>query len=480
MKYHVKTYGCQMNERDSECIGVLLAEYGHERAENESDADVVIVNTCSVREKAEAKALGKLGLLVSGARDGGKKIVGASGCMVQRLRHEIFMKVPGLGFAVGPRNIHELPRVLERVRSGARSVLAVTDDDEPPTALSGHEPGSPTAFVNILFGCNFRCAFCIVPAVRGREWSRPAADVVSEVSALAAAGTREVTLLGQSVMSYGRRNPVWPDDAISPRGFTEPLPRLLEILNDLEGLERIRFTSGHPVGCTEELTRAMASLPAVCDHLHLPVQSGSDRVLRLMRRGYTVDVYRRAVAELRKAVPSVAVTTDVIVGFPSETEEEFEQTRAFMDEIGFDNAFVFKYSPRSGTAAEEWDDDVPAEEKLRRNRVLLADQDERASRANAGIEGSIVSVLAEGQSARNPSTWSGRTTTNKIVVFEPPERIQAGELLSVEIDRTTSQALYGKVCDRESHEQSVVNDVDRGDRPRDPVRTVPACSEQGA
>ena len=480
MKFHVKTYGCQMNERDSECIGVLLAEHGHERAVGESDADVVIVNTCSVREKAEAKALGKLGLLVAGAGSGGPPIVGAAGCMVQRLRHGIFRKVPGLGFAVGTRSMHELPRVLERVRLGARSVLAVTEDDGPPAVLSGHEPGNPTAFVNILFGCNFRCSFCIVPAVRGREWSRPAADVVREVSALAAAGTREVTLLGQSVMSYGRRNPVWPENATSPLGFAEPLPRLLEALNDIEGVDRIRFTSGHPSGCTAELARAMASLPAVCDHLHLPVQSGSDRILKRMRRGYTVDAYRRAVAAIRAAVPSVAVTTDIIVGFPTETEEEFEQTRAFMDEIGFDNAFVFKYSPRSGTAAEAWDDDVPKEEKLRRNRVLLADQDERARRRNAGLEGSVVEVLAEGASARNPATWSGRTTTNKIVVFDPPEGVAAGDRVAVRIDRSTAQALYGTVCDRESHEQPGVNDDDRGDRARDRVRAVPADSGQGA
>jgi tRNA-2-methylthio-N6-dimethylallyladenosine synthase len=355
--------------------------------------------------------------------------------------------VPGLDFAVGPRRLARLPAVLDLVAHGHPPVVETEGealDAEAAGSLDEHLPGDVAAFVNILYGCDRGCTYCVVPAVRGHEYSRPAAEVVAEIGRLAAAGVKEVTLLGQSVMSYGRAGEVWPAGAPpSPRGFREPLPRLLEAAGAVPGIRRLRFTSGHPSGCTEELARAMAELEPVCAHLHLPLQSGSNRILDRMRRGYSRDEYRRAVDRIRARVPGLAVTTDIIVGFPSETAAEFEETSRFMDEIDFDNAFIFKYSPRPGTPAEAWDDDVPAEEKLRRNKVLLAEQDRRAGAHNAALVGATVEVLAEGVSLRSAERWTGRTRTNKIVAFEPEGQIRAGDIVSVDIARATAQTLYG-------------------------------------
>jgi tRNA-2-methylthio-N6-dimethylallyladenosine synthase len=430
-----------MNERDSEAVASLLMEHGFAPAAVEADADLVIVNTCSVRGKAEDKALGKLGLLTARKRDCPQLLVGAMGCMVQRLGSSIFERVADLDFAVGPAALPRLPAILEQVVARGGPVLDTGDASE---VLAGHG-GSVCAFVTILLGCDRHCAYCIVPRVRGSERSRPAADIVSEVRRLAAKGTREVTLLGQSVMAYGRRQAVWPEASESGRGFVEPLPRLLEAVCEVPGVARVRFTSGHPSGCTDELARAMRELGPVCGHLHLPLQSGADRVLGLMRRGYTADGYREAVARLRAAVPAIALTTDIIVGFPTETGEEFEMTRAFMEEIGFDNAYIFKYSPRDGTPAAALKDDVSDDEKRRRNRVLLDDQERRSLRRNERFVGRRVEVLVEGVSLRNAARWSGRTRGNRIVVFEPAPGAEAGDCVTVVVDRAMPQTLYGSV-----------------------------------
>jgi len=434
-----------MNMRDADSVVALLVRHGLTLSDTEDAADVVIVNTCSVRGKAEDKALGKLGLLVAGKRGRPGRLVGAMGCMVQRLQEKLFDRVPGLDFAVGTQRISRIPAIIDLVREDGGPVLEAAEGEDDVEALTGHAESGTSAFVNILFGCDRRCSYCIVPAVRGREWSRSGERVVSEVRQLAENGIREVTLLGQSVMSYGRKNAVWPESHCSAMGLGEPLPRLLESVSGIGGIERVRFTSGHPSGCTQELARAMSQLPPVCEHLHLPVQSGSDRILKLMRRGYLSDDYRWAAARLRSKMPGMGLTTDIIVGFPSESEEEFEQTRAFMDEIGFDNAFIFKYSPRPGTPAEELADDVPDAEKMRRNQVLLADQDRRARQINAGYVGRTVEVLVEGVSLRNAEKWCGRTRTNKIVVFDPQPDLKAGDLVHVVIDRAMPQTLYGEI-----------------------------------
>jgi tRNA-2-methylthio-N6-dimethylallyladenosine synthase len=450
MKFHVITYGCQMNVRDSEAVSALLMRQGYERAEGEPDADIIVINTCSVRGKAEAKALGKLGLLVADSRrNHPDRVVGVMGCMVQRLGEELFKKVPGLGFGIGTHALSRLPLVLQEVFEGKSPVLDVGEEDDPE-ALTGHIEGDLAAFVNILLGCDRRCTYCIVPHVRGQEWSRPADSVVEEVRELVTKGVREVTLLGQSVMNYGRRNEVWPEGSTSPGGYEAPFPRLLEAVDAIDGIERVRFTSGHPSGCTPELTRAMSELPSVCEHLHLPLQSGSDPILKQMRRGYTADQFRQAAQALQTAVPGVALSTDIIVGFPGETGEDFERTRSFMDEIGFDNAFIFKYSPRSGTPAAEWPDDVSDEEKMRRNQVLLEDQTRRVEAINAALVGQRVNVLVEGPSLRNAARWSGRTRTNKVVVFEPLPDVERGACVDVAVERVTATTLYGTVDRGES------------------------------
>lgn len=447
MKVHIKTYGCQMNERDTEMVSALLRRAGYGVTRDENEADVVLVNTCSVRGKAEDKALGKLGLLIASKREHPCRIVGVMGCMVQRMKAEIFRKLPGLDFAVGTHRLLTVPSVLDRVKSGQRPVIDAAE------SRTGHDPrayeqGRVSAFVNILFGCNRRCSYCIVPTVRGNECSRPASEIIKEVRCLAAGGVREVTLLGQSVMAYGRANRVWEDGYSSPMGFVEPLPRLLEALDVIPGIKRVRFTPGHPGGCSAEIIDAMHNIKSVCHHLHLPLQSGSDRILELMHRGYTINEYRQVVARLRAAIPTLALTADVIVGFPSEAEKDFELTRAFLHEISFDNVFVFKYNARPGTPAAGLRDDVSAEEKLRRNHVVLTDQNRRSLAKNQNLLGSSVEVLVTGQSRRNVLRWTGRTTGNTIVVFENQTGLKPGDMVEVQIDKATAQTLYGKVLSR--------------------------------
>ena len=444
-----------MNVRDSEAVEALLSAAGHVRVPEESDAELVIVNSCTVRDMAERKAVGKCGNLIAvkegrGRRrgaDGRVRVVGLMGCAVKRLGADVFKALPGLDFAVGPRRFGTIPRLVERCLAGETRLLELPDDDEVPAGMDAH--GAATSFqsyVTILLGCDNRCSYCIVPEVRGHEYSRPAREVVAEVRALAARGVKEVCLLGQSVLRYGVRNKAWsPDDPPSPGGYAEAFPRLLEALSAIDGLERIRFTSAHPKGCTDELVRAYAEFPKVCRHLHLPVQSGSDRVLAEMGRHYTRAEYLAAVARRRAFDPKFAVTTDVIVGYPGETEADFEATRSLMDEAGFDNAFVFKYSPRPGTRAAALPDDVPTAEKERRDQVLLADQQRRGQTRNDRLVGSVREVLAEGPSLRNAARWSGRDGGNRIVAFAPARPLAAGETVRVRIIEAHPQILIGEM-----------------------------------
>ena len=452
MKFLVHTYGCQMNVRDSEAVEALMLAAGYEKAADESEADIVIVNSCTVRDMAERKAVGKCGNLIAAKEGRGKtiaphvKIVGLMGCAVKRMGADVFKSLPKLDFAVGPRRFGVIPRLVERCLAGETRILELPDDNEVPTGMDAHGVTSFQSFVTVLLGCDNRCSYCIVPDVRGHEYSRPAREVVAEVRALAARGVKEVCLLGQSVLRYGVRNAAWgPDDPPSPGGYTEAFPRLLEALNAIDGLVRIRFTSAHPKGCTDELVRAYAAFPKVCRHLHLPVQSGSDRVLKEMGRHYTRAEYLAAVAKLRAFDSEFAVTTDVIVGYPGETEEDFEATRALMEEAGFDNAFVFKYSPRPGTRSAALPDDVPTEEKERRDQVLLADQQVRGQARNDRLVGTVREVLVEGPSLRNAARWSGRDSGNRIVVFEPSRPVRIGDLVQVRIREAHPQILIGEL-----------------------------------
>ena len=455
-----------MNVRDSEAVAALLDAAGHVRADGEADAELVIVNSCTVREMAERKAIGKCGNLIALKEGRGRasrvagtatanrvKIVGLMGCAVKRLGADVFKALPHLDFAAGPRRFGLIPYLAERCLAGETRILELPDEDEVPAGLDAHPDisrnGTSAAFqsyVTILLGCDNRCSYCIVPDVRGHEYSRPAREVVAEVKALAERGVREVCLLGQSVLRYGMRNKAWTDgDAPSPGGYVEPFPRLLEALNAIPGLRRIRFTSAHPKGCTDELVRAYREFPKVCRHLHLPVQSGSDRILDEMGRHYTRAEYLAAVRKLREFDPEFSVTTDVIVGYPGETEKDFGETRSLMDEAGFDNAFIFKYSPRPGTRSAALEDDVSADEKERRDQVLLEDQERRGLQRNERLVGSVREILAEGPSLRNVERWSGRDSGNRIVVFTPPAGIKSGDMVHVEITEAHPQTLFGNV-----------------------------------
>ena len=422
-----------MNVRDSEAVESLMLAAGHEKATCESDAEIVIVNSCTVRQKAEEKAVGKSGNMIAAG-----KITGMMGCAVKRMGEDVFKRLPKLHFAVGPRAFGLIPKI---VNEGRYPVLEL-GEDVVPVGMDAHVDAGWQSFVTVLLGCDNRCSYCIVPDVRGHEYSRPAREVVAEVAALAKRGVKEVCLLGQSVLRYGIRNKAWDD------GEGEAFPRLLRALNGIDGLERIRFTSAHPKGCTDELIQVYRDCPKVCRHLHLPVQSGSDRVLAEMGRRYTRAEYLAAVAKLREFDPEFAVTTDVIVGYPGETAEDFEATRSLMEEAGFDNAFVFKYSPRPGTRSAALEDDVPKEEKERRDQVLLADQELRGQKRNDKLIGTVREVLFEGPSKRKADRFSGRDGGNRIVVWDKPENCSAalipGDKVKLEILQAHPQILIGR------------------------------------
>ncbi|MEI6809240.1 MAG: tRNA (N6-isopentenyl adenosine(37)-C2)-methylthiotransferase MiaB [bacterium] len=446
MKAHIRTYGCQMNVRDSEAVSALLLGCGYEIVQDEAEADVIIVNTCSVRDNAENKALGKLRELIYSRRDHPGRIVGAIGCMAQRAREELFTKAKGLDFAIGPRRLASLPSVIETVRRGEGPVLDVLETEERHESLSGHSNTGVTAFVTVVEGCSRGCTYCVVPAARGPETSRPIEHILTETRSVVSAGAVDITLLGQSVASYGRRtSSAVFDQHTSPLGLKEPFPRLLESVSQIPGIKRLRFISNHPSGITDELITVMRHTPSVCEHIHLPLQSGSDRLLGLMNRGYSVAEYRDAVHRLRSSIPGLAVTTDIIVGFPTETESDFNATRSFMEEIQFDNSYIFKYSPRPRTTAARWPDDVSQETKLIRNRIILEDQDRVGLRINQKLIGHEVEVLIEGTSLRNSTRWSGRTRTGKIVIVEAVDTMSGPCMAMVRIERAMPQTLYGTV-----------------------------------
>ena len=430
MKFWIHTYGCQMNVRDSEAVEALLEAAGHVKASGEEEADVVIVNSCTVRQKAEEKAIGKSGYLCSTG-----KVVGLMGCAVKRLGADVFKRLPKLSFAVGPRRFGLIPKILA---DGEYPRLELGGDDvpdgldaHPVTARSGTF-AAVQSYVTVMVGCDNRCSYCIVPDVRGHEYCRPADEIVAEVRCLAGRGVREVCLLGQSVLRYR-----------SPDGTK--FPALLRRLQEIDGLARIRFTSAHPNGCDDELLAAYRDCPKVCRHIHLPVQSGSDRILADMGRRYTRAEYLSAVARMRGFDPEFAVTTDVIVGYPGETEKDFEATRSLLDEAGMDNSFVFKYSPRPGTRAAAKPDDVPQEEKERRDQVLLADQERRGLERNSRLVGTVREVMVEGPSKRNKSRLAGRDSGNRIVVWDGADAPSAeiGSLVSLRIAEAHPQILVG-------------------------------------
>jgi len=422
-----------MNVRDSEAVAALLVRAGHVPARDEADAELVLINSCTVRQKAEEKAVGKAGNLLAEG-----KIVGMMGCAVKRMGADVFKRLPKLHFAVGPRAFGLIPKIVAE----ARYPVLELGEDAIPQGLDAHPEvrragtfAAVQSYVTVLLGCDNRCSYCIVPDVRGHEYSRPAADVIAEVKCLVERGVKEVCLLGQSVLRYGVRNPAWPD------GKGEAFPRLLRALQEIDGLERIRFTSAHPKGCTDELIAVYRDCPKVCRHLHLPVQSGSDRILAEMGRHYTRAEYLAAADRLHAFDPEFSLTTDVIVGYPGETESDFEETRTLMEAAGFDNSFIFKYSPRPGTRSAALPDDVPTAEKERRDQVLLADQEIRGQRRNERLVGTVREVMAEGPSKRNADRWSGRDSGNRIVVWETRGDERIGALYALRIAEAHPQIL---------------------------------------
>jgi tRNA-2-methylthio-N6-dimethylallyladenosine synthase len=430
MKFLIHTYGCQMNVRDSEALEALLLAAGHEKAADEKSAELVVINSCTVRQKAEEKAVGKAGNLLAEG-----KIVGMSGCAVKRMGKEVFARLPKLHFATGPRMFSMIPSLAARVAAGERGIL-VEGGDEIPQGLDAHPEirragtfAEVQSYVTVMVGCDNRCSYCIVPDVRGSEYSRPAGEIVAEVACLAARGVKEVCLLGQSVLKY--------------KGF----PSLLREIAAIDGIERIRFTSAHPSGCTDELLEVYRDCPKVCRHLHLPVQSGSNRILKAMNRRYTREEYLDAVRKLREFDGEFALTTDIIVGYPGESEEDFELTRSLMEEAGFDNSFIFKYSPRPHTPSAALEDDVAREEKERRDQVLLADQQLRGQRRNDRLVGTVREVLVEGPSKRNSERWSGRDSGNRIVVWDRTGDEKIGEKRRLRIVEAHPQILIGETTE---------------------------------
>lgn len=446
----IKTYGCQMNERDSEQVASMFLAGGYELTKDEAQADVILINTCSVREKAELKALGKMGLLCARPTARPWVVYGFMGCMSQSRAASLFREVPRLDIVTGTQQYHNVYKLCNRL---LRSRLGQTDFEAPrrgahicatqqeegfQNAIRDHLPpaGNCTAFVSIMQGCEMRCSYCIVPSTRGSECSRPEADILQEVQELVDRGVKEVTLLGQIVNRYGKDEPV-----INGRGA---FVRLLEKLNDMDGLERIRFTSPHPIGFRQDLVNAYTYLPKLCSHIHFPMQSGSDRILQLMRRPYKNEKYLRLCEAMREARPDLAITTDIIVGFPGETHEDYLETKAAVERIQFDNAFVFQYSPRRDTVAAAMDNQICLRVKEERNHDLLETVNRIAVARNQALVGTQQTILVEGPSKNNPDRLQGRTSQNKPVII-PGGTAEVGTLVPVRIAECTGFTLYGEV-----------------------------------
>ncbi len=434
-RYHIITQGCQMNVRDSQAMAGLLSGLGYEPADDPSDADVILLNTCTVREGADDKAYGRMGELRQLKRERPGLILGMAGCLVQKDRERVLKRAPWIDVVFGVHNIHRLPELLRQAQDGCQPAYDVwerSDKAQPLPMLPAVRTGTVRGFVNIIHGCNKFCTFCIVPYVRGRERSVPPDDVVTEVRALAAEGFREVTLLGQNVDSYGHD--------LVPR---VDLAHLLERVHDVDGIERIRFTTSHPRDMSQRLIDAVAALPKACEHIHLPVQAGDDGLLRRMHRAYTTAQYRATIDTIRAAMPRASITTDLIVGFPGETEAEFEGTLGLVEQVRFDACNTAMYSPREGTPAAGYVDQVSDEAKRRRLFALNQLQERIAAEINRTLVGGTQEVLVE-QLGRKGGVL-GRTRTNKIVTFEGGAEL-IGRTMPVEIVESGSWVLHGRAA----------------------------------
>jgi tRNA-2-methylthio-N6-dimethylallyladenosine synthase len=428
--YHVTTFGCQMNEHDSERMKGMLESLGYREAGSRDEADVILFNTCSIRETADSRFLGHLGEAKRLKSEDPEKVVGVGGCWAQSVKDEVFQQFPFVDVAFGPGQI---PKLAEFLTSDSLTAQGFFEFE----SFAGHLPMKRErefqAWVQVSVGCNCKCSYCIVPSTRGREVSRDPEDLLREIERVAADGVREVTLLGQNVNSYGRD---------LPKETRTSFSELLRAIDAVEGIERIRYTSPHPKDMREDVIRAHAELPALCEHIHLPLQSGSSRILKAMRRTYDRERYMQRVAMIRELVPDCAITTDIIVGFPGETEDDFRQTLEVVEETRYDGAFTFIYSPRRGTEAADLGEQVPQDVKRERmERLVPLVQRIQAERAQRFV-GRTMEVLVEGRSRTDPDKLRGRTRHNKTVNF--PGLARPGELAQVEITGATSTTLAGE------------------------------------
>jgi len=432
-KIFIRTFGCQMNMRDSEIIAGILKDARHKIVDDDKDADVILFNTCSVRQHAEDRVISEMGRFAGRKRKNPDLVLGIVGCMAERHGERLLKKYPYLDIVVGPNNIYDLPELIKKIKSPEKA-LAVGNVRRPEKKIKNRfRAGKFSALVNIMFGCDNYCSYCIVPYVRGREISRPKKDIIDEIKDLADKGVKEITLLGQNVNSYGK-------------GLTNRItfPGLLEGINDIKGIERIRFMTSHAKDAEKGLFRAMRDLDKVCEHLHLPLQSASDRILDLMNRKYTYDDYLRKIELLREMVPEVGVTTDLVVGFPSEKERDFAATQKAVEEIAYNAAFVFKYSPRPPAVSASLVDDVPEEVKKERHNALLVAQKEISHAKNKALIGTEQEILVEGLSRKSDKNLTGRTRGNTSCVFPGGKKL-IGQLVRVRVVGSTTFTLRGEI-----------------------------------
>jgi tRNA-2-methylthio-N6-dimethylallyladenosine synthase len=443
-----------MNERDSEQVARMFIEGGYTVTNNEREADAILINTCSVRDQAEQKALGKMRMIAGHRREKPHVVYGFMGCMAQSRGAELFERIPHLDVVVGTQKYHKVFEYVDAIlrrRMEARmddpalslsgeSVCDIAEEEGSQNTIRDHipKPRQTTAFVSIMQGCNMRCSFCIVPDTRGKERGRPITEIVSEVRRLADLGVKEVTLLGQIVNLYGRTE--------FPRiGGKSPFVQLLEAVHEIDGIGRIRFTSPHPVGYRDDLVAAFTYLPKLCSHIHFPMQSGSDRILEAMRRPYRNERFVEICEKMKAARQELAITTDIIAGFPGETEDDFRRTVETVERLQFDNAYVFRYSKRRNTPAAGMGDQIPEPVKEERNQTLLDVVNRIARAKHEALVGTVQEVLCEGPSKTNAKRLSGKTSQNKIVVFDGNAERLSGQILKVDVDETSGYTLFGKV-----------------------------------
>ncbi|MEQ8162066.1 MAG: tRNA (N6-isopentenyl adenosine(37)-C2)-methylthiotransferase MiaB [Smithellaceae bacterium] len=434
---YIHTLGCQMNVHDSEQMAALLADCGYKTTDNVKLADLVLLNTCAIREKAAQKAyseLGRFGLL---KKQNPNLVIGVGGCLAQHLGSKFHKKIQHLDFVFGTHNIHSLPEMVATVEKNREKITKI-DFHKSCMSIGIYAPpanGARSAFVSIMQGCNNFCAYCVVPYLRGRETSRPPVGIIEEITKLASAGIKEVTLLGQNVNSYG--NTLEKQTTFA---------QLIKEIGAIEGIERIRFTTSHPRDLSEALINCFAEEKKLCEHIHLPVQSGSNRILRLMNRGYTREDYLKKVERLRQVCPGISITSDIIVGFPGETEKDYQETIDMMEKIRFDSTFSFKYSERKGTAAESLEGKISEPEKQQRLKYLQDLQNRHTMQKNMELEGSIQKVLIEGRSKNSEHDLMGRTSSWKIVNFKGNSEL-IGKLKDVQITKSFLHSLRGKLIE---------------------------------